>query len=119
MSKVEKSKVPVKEVITLATVAAPSDELNRAVVEFNKANHQYRVEIKSYLEDQTDWSKLTDARNRLMADLVSGNGPDLIYLEHLDWVNLAKKGVLEELTPYLTREGGIGKGFSGSSNKGL
>lgn len=110
LSKVEKSKVPIKEVITLAIVAAPSDELNRAVVEFNKANHQYRVEIKSYLEDQTDWSKLTDARNRLMADLVSGNGPDLIYLEHLDWVNLAKKGVLEELTPYLTREGGIGKG---------
>lgn len=109
LSKVEKSKVPIKEVITLAIVAAPSDELNRAVVEFNKANHQYRVEIKSYLEDQTDWSKLTDARNRLMADLVSGNGPDLIYLEHLDWVNLAKKGVLEELTPYLTREGGIGK----------
>lgn len=109
LSKVEKSKVPVKEVITLATIATPRDELNRAVVEFNKANHQYRVEIKSYLEDQADWSKLTDARNRLMADLVSGNGPDLIYLEHLDWVNLAKKGALEELTPYMQKTGGVAK----------
>ena len=109
LSKVEKSKVPVKEIITLTTIVSPSDELNRAVVEFNKANNQYRVEIKNYLEEQWDWSELTDARNRFVADLVSGNGPDLIYLEHLDWENLAKKGALEELTPYLEREGGIGK----------
>lgn len=109
LSKVEKSKVPEKEVITLATIAEPYDDLKRAVVEFNKASSQYRVEIKSYLEEQGDWTKLTDAKNRFQADLISGNGPDLIYLEHLDWTNLAGKGTLEELTPYLQREGGVEK----------
>lgn len=109
LSKVEKSKVPIKEVITLATIAAPSDELTKNVVAFNKTNSQYRVEIKSYIEEQGDFSKLTDARNRFMADLVGGNGPDLIYLEYLDWVNLAKKGALEELTPYIQKTGGVEK----------
>lgn len=109
LSKVEKSKVPVKEVITLATIATPRDELTKVVVAFNKTNSQYRVEIKSYIEEQGDFSKLTDARNRFMADLVGGNGPDLIYLEYLDWVNLAKKGALEELTPYMQKTGGVAK----------
>lgn len=111
LSKVDKALVTTKEIITLATIESPEEPLINAVVKFNKSSSRYRVEIKTYMDEDATWSydNLTDAVNRFQADLVAGNGADLIYLNRLDWANLADKGVLEDLAPYIQREGGIEK----------
>lgn len=92
-----------RENITLGVILSDSD-LSRELVEFNKKSEKYHVSVKTYL-DMNDWNENSyqDALERLNSDIVSGNGPDIIALDGLDIGKLVKKGVIEDLTPYLKK----------------
>lgn len=111
LKRVDKSKVPVRETISIATIGPPDNYLAKAVTEFNRKNTLYHVEIRNYIDANSGWTTKTlpDALNRFHADLAGGNGADLFYLNNLDWENLAKKGALEDLTPYLNNSTQISK----------
>lgn len=111
LKKVDKAMVPIKEKITLATLYQSDGYLTEAVADFNKKSNRYRVEIKSYMDEGTKWSQSAydDALNRFHAELVNGEAGDIINLKNMDWRNLAGKGALEELTPYMNNEGGVSK----------
>lgn len=64
------------------------------VMEFNRRNDHCHITIETYPEDQ---SAGVDAR------LVSGSPPDLLDMSDMDIMKYAKKGVLEDLSPYLER----------------
>ncbi len=104
LTKADRSQVKEKEVITIATLYESEGFLTEAVAEFNRKSNCYRVEIKGYLDEGTEYTPegYQDALNRFHADLVSGQAGDLINLKYMDWRNLARKGALEELTPYMT-----------------
>ena len=104
LSKVERDKIPVKEILTLATIGTPNAYLTSAVAKFNKRNSEYCIEFKSYTDRD-----ILDAVNRFHADLVSGNGADIYDLYSMDWENMVQKGALEDLTPYLLKSAEIGK----------
>lgn len=111
LRKVDRAKVPVKETITLATIYQSDGYLTEAVAEFNKKSNQYRVEIKSYMDEGTEYTERAyeDALNRFYAELVNGEAGDIINLKNMDWRNLARKGALEELTPYMSDRDGLQK----------
>ncbi len=101
--KTDASKVAAKEIITFATLYDGNQSLEQAVVRFNKASDKYKITFKTYIDNNAEWTETTytDAIALLNADLTSSNAPDLIDLSSVDLNNLANKGVLEDLTPYL------------------
>lgn len=101
--KTEASKVPQKEIITFATLYDGNQSLEQAVVKFNKNSDKYKITFKTYIDNNADWTETTytDAIALMNADLTGNNAPDLIDLSGVDLINLANKGVLEDLAPYL------------------
>ncbi len=101
--KTEGAKVAQKEIITFATLYDGNQSLEQAVVAFNKASDKYKITFKTYIDNNAEWTETTytDAIALLNADLTGNNAPDLIDLSDVDLNNLANKGVLEDLTPYL------------------
>lgn len=99
------SEVKQKETITLGCMNL-SQSLQSAVVNFNKSNEQYKIEIKDYTAN-VDWNKDTamDDYNASMIqfqnDIAAGNGPDLFTASDVDVDMLAIKGVIEDLNSYL------------------
>ena len=103
LTKTESSKVAKKEIITFGTLYEGDSNLQRAIVDFNKANPQYQVQLKSYIDNTAEWTEdtYTDALARFQADLVSKDSPDLIDLNSVNWENLIAKDALEDLTLYM------------------
>lgn len=101
LTKTEASQVAQKEIITLATLY--ESNIQEAVVNFNKSNNQYQIKMKAYIDDTAEWTETTytDAIARFNADIVGSDSPDIFDLSSLDWKNLASKGALEDLTPYM------------------
>ena len=103
LTKVKTEEIAKRETIVVGVIYNDS-ELSRRIVNFNKTNEQYRIKMKAYM-DANDWSEksYTDAIANLTNDISAGNGPDILDLSGLDIANLANKGVLEDLMPYLEK----------------
>lgn len=103
LTKTDASEVVQKEIITIATLHEGNSSLQRAAVAFNKRSDKYQIKIKHYIDNTTEWTENTysDGLARMNADIVSDNCPDIIDLSYADMKNLAGKGALEDLTPYL------------------
>ncbi len=106
----ESSEVTEKTTLTLALFANDS-YTQEYVVAFNKANDQYHIEIKTYLDytkiDYNDYQTYyDDAVTRMQNDLVSGDGADIIMTgDGVDVSALIGSGLLEDLVPYLDERG--------------
>lgn len=102
LAKTPGSEVPQKEIILVGTMSA-SQELRSAAVKFNKSSDKYRISIKEYIDNTAEWTETTwsDAQTKLNNDITSGNCPDLIDAGNMDVEQLAAKGVIEDLTPFL------------------
>ena len=103
LTKIEKSKVPEKKIITIATLYSGDSRLQKAVVDFNKKQTEYMVKIKTYIDENAEWTESTysDAITLFHGDLAGGNCPDIIDLSMVNLKSVTAKGVLEDLTPYL------------------
>ncbi len=74
--------------------------LRAEIINFNKANGKYRIEVKDYSEYNTeddDEAGLT----KLTTEIVSGNVPDILDTDSLPIEQYAAKGLLEDLYPYI------------------
>ena len=56
LTKKEASEIPQKKIITLATMYSDQN-IQEAVVNFNKQNDTYKVRIVTYYDDATEWSE--------------------------------------------------------------
>ncbi len=63
--------------------------LAKTVGKFNASNLDYEVVLQSY-----DYS-------RMLVELMTGNGPDLIPMDTIDSKEGVRKGLIEDLSPYL------------------
>lgn len=68
--------------------------MREQIIEFNRSNENYRVEVKEYSNDEAGLV-------RLNADIVSGNGPDIINLSGVDVNSFIEKGILTDLYPMM------------------
>lgn len=94
-----------KEIVTLGCMWFTQD-LQKAVVNFNRTNQQYQIEVMNY-SDHIDWNKETAdedynaAIKQLQMDIAIEKGPDLFLAVDVDMDLLAEKGAIEDLNPYL------------------
>lgn len=103
LEKKRRSEVPQKEIITLGTMwLAP--EIEKAVLGFNETNHEYEVRVINYAEGfgyDTPNELYDESYAKFNMDVMTGNGPDLIDLKDNGYEVYMKKGVVEDLYPYL------------------
>ena len=70
-----------------------SEDVENAIVKFNKTNTEYQIEIKDYSNEEDPQAKMT-------ADIIAGNVPDIIDVSGLSVEQYISKGLLEDMTPY-------------------
>lgn len=94
LQKTALSDIPQKETVVLGCYKA-EDPLKIIVSQFNLDNPFYNVVIKEYSADSSEGMQL------MQVEIATGSGPDLIPLSSIDNKEYVKKGILEDLTPYL------------------
>lgn len=98
VKKVAADTLPKKEKLTMAMISLDYN-VQDMIVRFNRANPSYRIEIVDYAEASGgDWEA---AKSKLNTEIMSGNVPDIFCLNGLDYVQLASRGILEDLYPYI------------------
>lgn len=102
LERMQASEVTEKETLTLGCMYLSSN-LQAAVVEFNKENDKYKIEIKNYGEsvDYSVENAYEDARTLFYNDILTGKAPDMFLAENIDMKLFAVKGLIEDLSPYL------------------
>lgn len=98
-TKVDPSTIENKKTISLGLLWG-DDTIKRAVVDFNKNNQEYRIEIKDYSGEE-------DAVTKMNADITAGNVPDIMGINSMPVEQYIEKGMLEDLTPYIEKDGEI------------
>ncbi|MCH5269468.1 MAG: extracellular solute-binding protein [Lachnospiraceae bacterium] len=105
LKKTPASEVVQKQILVLGCMGL-GQNLQSAVVAFNKSNEEYRIEIKDY-SVSVDWSQenaydvYQNAQTQLNNDILTGNAPDLFAATDINLKLFAEKGVIEDLSPYL------------------
>lgn len=81
----------------------PEDSLLEAIAQFNKSNDEYRVELTSYFSKNEDvsYDDWNNAITKLNTELISGKVPDLMDLANMPADAYSRRGILEDLYPYL------------------
>lgn len=97
-----------KELLTLASIS-PTIELCDAVIKFNRSSDKYRINLKNYYELVGETS-YEDALTKLTGELAAGNMPDLLDLSDMPYNQLASKGLLEDLYPYIDADSELSRG---------
>lgn len=95
--KVEKGlndQVQEKQQITLVAFLTPS--LQKAIVEFNKQSDDYEVVARDCYQES-----FADLQQRFRAEMIGGEGPDLIHNLFVSLYPYAKSGYLEPLDDWL------------------
>lgn len=109
LTKTDASEVKTKTTLTLGGFYVSSD-LQSAIVKFNKSNEEYRITIRDYSASVgDDMTSYQDALTLMNNDIITGNAPDLICLENVNMKNLAAKGAIEDLMPYLEKSEKLNK----------
>lgn len=88
-----------KTKITLAAYSM-DDSLRAKIVEFNNTNEEYEIaatDYSTYGSEDDWWAGLT----KLSTEIAAGNIPDIMCLSDLPTEQYVKKGILEDLYPYM------------------
>ncbi|MBQ6926925.1 MAG: extracellular solute-binding protein [Oscillospiraceae bacterium] len=92
--------VPHKQPIKLAVMYLDFG-VQDMIIDFNRRNDQYRIEVVDYSEYGTDANGNSIGATKLNTEILSGNVPDILCLSGLSYRQLANKGILEDLYPYI------------------
>ncbi len=107
VKKVPYDSVPHKEIITMAAINLDYQVIGK-IVEFNRSNDKYRIEVTDYSEynDYTSEKEAdqTAGQTKLNTEIMAGNIPDIFCLAGLNYSQLAAKGILEDLYPYIDND---------------
>ena len=106
VKKVPYDSVPHKQPISMAVMYLDYN-VQDMVIDFNRKNPEYRIEVTDYSEyaDPNADANANDAGlTKLNTEILSGNVPDILCLNGLNYRQLASKGILEDLYPYLDND---------------
>ncbi len=108
ISRVPYSSVPKKTVLTMAVMYLDYNTQN-AVIKFNRSSDNVRIELIDYSQynSEKDWSA---GLTKLTTEIMAGNMPDIISVsEQIPFRQLAAKGLLEDLYPYIKADGSFNR----------
>ena len=103
LSGVDVAEAVQKQEIVLAQLF-PQPDLPASVTTFNSKSDRYHITVKNYLQDRNvSEEEVEAAKTRLIADIISGNGPDILdsFSLHTEVEELISMGAFEDLNPYL------------------
>lgn len=103
----ERASLEEKKILTYATLWLGYQDRMR-IIRFNKQNSGYRIEIKDYSEYNME-SDPQAGLTKLNADILAGKVPDILDMENLPLRQYARKGLLEDLWPYIEKDGDLGR----------
>ncbi len=111
LTKMPRFKLEGKEEIIVGMLFSGDNALQTAAARFNKSSSEYHVTLKSYVDTSAGYDPVAyeEGKIRFHADITGEGAPDLISLDSIDWQNLAKKGLFEDLTPYLEKSKVVSK----------
>lgn len=107
MAPVPRSSLPEKTILTYATLGLGWD-MRKKIIDFNKTNDKYRIEIRDYSQLNTGDDNAAGL-TRLNLDMAAGNGPDILDMGSLPIRQYGAKGLLEDLWPYIEKDSDIGR----------
>lgn len=107
MAPVPRDSLPEKTTLTYATVGLSWD-MRKKIIDFNKSNDKYRIEIRDYSQLNTGDDNAAGL-TRLNLDMMAGNGPDILDTGSLPIRQYGAKGLMEDLWPYIEKDGDIGR----------
>ena len=99
LSKVPADTLPHKETLSLAVMYLDYD-MSDKIIDFNRRSDKVRIELRDYSEYNTE-EDYSAGLTKLTTEILSGKMPDLLSLNGLPYSQLAAKGLLEDLYPYL------------------
>ena len=84
-------------------------ELQNAVEQFNREHSDIQIELQDYYGE--DYQTAAQNRDRLLTEITAGRGPDIIDLGSvgLPFQQLALRGYLEDLRPYIDSDPELGR----------
>jgi len=94
--------VPERTVLTLAAFALDW-RLKNAVIQFNRTNPVYRIQVIDYLDQRTDedwFAGLT----MLSLEIISGKVPDMFAVSSLPFSQYLARGLIEDLYPFIDND---------------
>ncbi len=102
LTKKKGSEVPEQKIITYGTLYLDYF-VRKQIIEFNRTNQEYRIEVKEYVTDDS-MEGYGSGQEQMNSDIVSGKGPDIIELSGRNLKMYAAKGILEDLYPYIDED---------------
>lgn len=109
VSKVPYDAVPHKESLSMAVMYLDYHTQN-AIIDFNRSNDKYRIDVRDYSEYNSpdDYSA---GLTKLTTEIMAGNMPDILSVaESIPYRQLAAKGLLEDLYPYIDADEQLSRG---------
>ena len=105
LRRVSRSELPEREVITLGGMGFWGD-IRQRVVDFNRMSQTHRIEVVDYSMYSTpdDWNA---GMIRFLADFATGQGTDMIWGSHMQFMTLADRGLLADLNPLIDADAEI------------
>lgn len=96
------SSLPVKQTLTLAVMGLDY-QVQQKIIDFNRHSDTTRIQVVDYSEFNTE-DDYSAGLTKLTTEIMAGNLPDLIALNQLPYDQMASKGLLEDLYPYLDKD---------------
>ena len=109
LHRIDASEVKEKTVLTLACMGLDWS-LRSKIVEYNKSNDQYRIQVVDYSEYATD-DDYNAGITKLTTEIISGSVPDLFLTSNLPIDKYAAKGVVADLYTFMDGGGGLGRDY--------
>lgn len=106
LTKTPASEVPQKTTLTFACNYLGS--IRSQILNFNRKNDKYRIEVIDYSEYNTE-DDYSAGLTKLTTEITSGNVPDLLSTDSLPIAKYSAKGLLEDLYPYLDSDSELGR----------
>lgn len=101
LTKVPADSLPKKEILSIAQLEYyPDYQLSNQIVRFNRCHDNVRIEYRDYTEYNTE-NDMTAGMTKFMTEVMAGNLPDILPTRQLPYQQLAAKGLLEDLYPYI------------------
>ena len=109
VSKVPYDAVPHKESLSMAVMYLDY-HTQQAIIDFNRSNDKYRVDVQDYSEYNTE-DDYSAGLTKLTTEIMAGNMPDILSVsESIPYRQLAAKGLLEDLYPYIDADEQLSRG---------
>ena len=109
LHRIDASEVKEKTVLTLACMGLDWS-LRSKIVEYNKSNDQYRIQVVDYSEYATD-DDYNAGITKLTTEIISGSVPDLFLTSNLPIDKYAAKGVVADLYTFMDGGSGLGRDY--------